>query len=548
MLLYREGKYMRKTRWNILWLNTSTVKSLENPNVKSELKPYIQFLEYHGFDVTLADTIDDGITLCQALKFHAILLNYEMPTRSDDILSRIRKEDPHLPIILLSTTGGQEIMEKASFHGVNDVLIMPTNPRQLVTSLTFLLEKQKMQEAYTPQAYVKNFNKQNTLEYDQNQSVIEQYAEYDWQTWVEMYLHFLEWDIKLDGLGNVDELREIHTKEKLEANSIFADYIHDNYAKWLDGDNSPSLSVDVFYKYVLPEIQIGKSVLFIVIDCMRMDHWLQLEKVLYRDFHMTKHYYYSILPTTTRYARNAIFSGLFPRDLAERYPELYAEPEDGHTSINRYEKELMHLQLERHGIALKPSPHYFKIFDERGETQYLQWLTDANYISFAALVVDFLDMLTHLRGDVSLLQQLIPSEEAFRKLVQTWFRNSRLSNIINIAAEKGMTVIITSDHGSVLCQNAAKISSQYELSSGLRTKDGKDITCDPIAGLLIENPEEYRLPYNADEKNYIIAKGDYYFVYERQFNAYKALFHNSFQHGGISFEEMILPCVVLEPR
>jgi DNA-binding response OmpR family regulator len=539
---------MEKTRGRILWIDSTLEKPRIETYLNSELNPYIQFLKYNGYDVSLAETVVEGIALLRDKTFHAILLNYEVSIRNGNSLTRIRTVDAHIPIILLTKAGGQEIMAQASLHSVNDVLIMPTNPRQLVSSLVFLLEKQKMQEAYTPQVYVKNFNKQYGLEQSQSSTLRDKLHQNDWQSWIDTYIHFTEWDIKFDGLSNVDELKTIHAREKQEANSAFAEYIKNSYSQWLEGDDSPTLSIDVFYKHVIPEIQIGKSVLFVVMDCMRLDHWLKIEPLLYRDFHMTKHYYYSILPTTTRYARNAIFSGLFPRDLAERYPDLYAEPDKIHTSINRYEKELMRLQLERHGIALKPSPHYFKIFDEQGEIQYLQWLTEAKRISFASLVVDFLDMLTHLRSDVALFQQLIPNEEAFRTLVETWFRNSRLYKIISLAAERGITIIITSDHGSVLCQNPAKISSPHELSSGLRTKEGKDIIFDPETSLLIDNPEAYRLPYSAAEKNYILAKEDYYFIYERQFSAYKDMFQGSFQHGGISFEEMILPCVVLEPR
>ena len=539
---------MEKTRGRILWIDSTLEKPRIETYLNSELNPYIQFLKHNGYDVSLAETVVEGIALLRDKTFHAILLNYEVSTRNGNPLTRIRTVDAHIPIILLTKAGGQEIMAQASLHSVNDVLIMPTNPRQLVSSLVFLLEKQKMQEAYTPQVYVKNFNKQYGLEQSLSSTLRDELHQNDWQSWIDTYIHFTEWDIKFDGLSNVDELKTIHAREKQEANSAFAEYIKNSYCQWLEGDDSPTLSVDVFYRHVIPEIQVGKSVLFVVMDCMRLDHWLKIEPLLYRDFHMTKHYYYSILPTTTRYARNAIFSGLFPRDLAERYPDLYAEPDEIHTSINRYEKELMRLQLERHGIALKPSPHYFKIFDEQGEIQYLQWLTEAKRISLASLVVDFLDMLTHLRSDVALFQQLIPNEEAFRTLVETWFRNSRLYRIISLAAERGITIIITSDHGSVLCQNPAKISSPHELSSGLRTKEGKDIIFDPETSLLIDNPEAYRLPYSAAEKNYILAKEDYYFIYERQFSAYKDMFQGSFQHGGISFEEMILPCVVLEPR
>ena len=361
-------------------------------------------------------------------------------------------------------------------------------------------------------------------------------------------MRLTEWELRLDTLHNLDELKTIHEMEKREANAAFGNYIQENYRHWLEGKASPTLSVDVIYRYVIPEIQAGKQVLFVVMDCMRLDHWLKIEPFLYPLFDIKTDYYYSIVPTATRYARNAIFSGLFPLELAERYPDLYAEPDNTHTSINRHEKQLMLLQFERHGIPLKPPLHYFKIFDTRGEMQYLHWLSIADRISLTGLVVDFLDMLTHARYEVDLLRQLISDEAAFRSLVHAWFQHSRIYEIFRIAAERGITVILTSDHGSLLCQNAAKISSQTELTTGLRFKEGRNISCAPEAGWIIKDPETYRLPGNATRKNYVLAKEDYYFVYDRQFNVYKEIFQGSFQHGGVSLEEMILPCIVLEPR
>ena len=535
---------MKNEKRRILWIDNK----IRTPNLQTDLKPYVRFLEYHGYDVLVTDNGDQSQTLLSEKPFHVVIVNSEAATQIDDLLTHIRKIDAYVPIILLTTSGSPEMLAHASLHGVNDVLIMPTNPRQLVSSLTLLLEKRAMREAYTPQAYAKNFNKQYALHQSQPNVPVIESDEHDWHSWIDAYVQFVEWEIKFDDMPNVDELKTIHAREKREANTAFGDYIERNYRLWLEGEDSPPLSVDVFHKFVIPEIQVGKSVLFVVMDCMRLDHWLKIEPLLNRDFHMTKHYYYSILPTTTHYARNSIFSGLFPRDVAERYPELYANPDEEHTSINRFEKELMRLQLDRYGIALKPSPQYFKIFDARGETQYLQWLTEAKWITLAAVVVDFLDMLTHSRSDMSIIKQLITNEEAFRTLVQTWFRSSHLYQIIRLAAERGITIIITSDHGSVLCQNAAKISSPHDLTSGLRTKEGRNISFTPETGMLIENPEEYLLPSGPSKKNYVIAKEDYYFVYERQFDFYKEMFQGSFQHGGISFEEMILPCIVLEPR
>ena len=551
---------MKEKRWRILWIDNQ-IPTVKQSNEQSEdsyretqkyitPKPYVRFLEYEGYDVSLADTGAEGIALLKDETYHAALLNYDAAMQADNLLARIRDVDAHIPIILLTYEDRQEVLQQASLYNVGNIFMMSENAqvkassKQLALSLDFLLEKQGVREAYTPQAYVQNFNRARISDGE----IRDRDTDSEWQAWIDTYVRLVKWDLRLDTLHNVDGLKTIHETEKREANAAFANYIQDNYKHWLVGRASPPLSVDVVYKYVIPEIQAGKQVLFIVMDCMRLDHWLKIEPLLYPLFDIKTDYYYSIVPTATRYARNAIFSGLFPLELAERYPDLYAEPDNTHTSINRYEKQLLRLQFERHGIPLKPPPHYFKIFDVRGEMQYLHWLSIADRISLSALVVDFLDMLTHTRYEVDLLRQLIPDEAAFRTLVHAWFQHSRLYEIFRIAAERDLTVILTSDHGSIRCQNAAKISSQAELTAGLRFKEGRNISCAPEAGWIIKDPEEYRLPGKTARKNYVLAKEDSYFVYDRQFNVYKEIFQGSFQHGGVSLEEMILPCIVLEPR
>ena len=551
---------MQEKRWRILWID-SQLSDVEQSDAqlkdqRSEAqtniisKSYIRFLEYRGYDISLTNTIAEGTTLLRDEEYHAVLLNYDEATREENLLSYIRSVDAHIPMILLTQEGGQEVLQQASLYDVSSIFITTANDQtetssqQLEASLALVLEKQTAREAYTPQAYVQNFNRGQISDgVTRGRGSVN-----EWQTWIDTYVRLVEWDLRLDTLHNVDELKSIHEMEKREANAGFADYIQANYHNWFASGTSPTLSVDVVYKYVIPEVQAGKQVLFVVMDCMRLDHWLKIEPLLYPLFNITTDYYYSILPTATRYARNAIFSGLFPLEFAERHPDLYAEPDATHTSINRYEKDLMRLQLERHGILLKPPLHYFKIFDTRGEIQYLHWLSVTDRISLTALVVDFLDMLTHTRHEISLLQQLVPDEAAFRTLAQAWFQHSHLYRVFRIAAERGMTVVLTSDHGSLLCQNPAKVSSQAELTTGLRFKEGKNISCLPEAGWVIKEPGAYRLPGDEARKSYVLAKEDYYFVYARRFDVYKEIFQGSFQHGGVSLEEMILPCVVLEPR
>ena len=513
----------------ILWID----------NEISELQPHILFLEHNGYDITTATSDSEGLSILESEIYDAVLLDHKMPEMDGiRVLSKIKKSHPHLPVVIVTGSDQKHIMSAAIIHHVDDFLIKPVSPKQIASVLTFVFDHGAIKQDYTAQEYVVDFNKRRALK--------QQPA--DWRSWTDFYVQMVEWDLRLDDLATADDLRETHRLEKQESQAHFARYVEDRYCDWLVGEDSPVLSVDVIYKYVLPEVQVGKQVLFIVLDCMRLDHWFTIKPALQPYFDMTTHYYYSILPTATSYARNAIFSGLFPYELAQRYPNLWTEIDEENTSINRHEKNLMRMQLERHGIVLKPAPQYFKIFDVRGETEYLQWMNSVPRISLAALVVDFIDILTHKRSETSFLKQLIPDEAAFRTVVHSWFRHSGLFKILRLLAERGITVILTSDHGSILSERPARVSSSQAATSGLRFKLGAEIHVDEEVGLRITDPKRYRLPDDSAQKNYVLAKEDYYFVYATQFNDYKDQFVGGFQHGGISLEEMILPCVVLDPR
>ena len=283
-----------------------------------------------------------------------------------------------------------------------------------------------MKKTISFQEYVVDFNKRSFLK---QQDVV------GWQTWIDIYAQLTEWDLRLDKLDAADHLRETHLLEKQECNALFARYVEEQHCDWIAGEDSPVLSVDVLYKCVIPEIQVGKQVLFVVLDRMQLDHWLKIKPLLQPHFQIATYYYYSILPTATNYARNTLFSGLFPLELSERYPDLWVETDDENTSVNRNEKELMRMQLERHGIILKPHPHYFKIFDMHGEMGYLQWISNINRISLAAVVVDFVDHLTHKRSEIDLLKQLIPNETVLRTFVRGWFQHSGLYKVLKLLAD-----------------------------------------------------------------------------------------------------------------
>jgi CheY-like chemotaxis protein len=504
------------------------------------LGSHISHLEQEGYRVTSSTDGLNGLSLLEKDLFDAVLLDHSMPGMDGiSVLSEIKRKYPGLPVFMITQSERREVMNEAIVRQVDHFLMKSLTPKQLATELTFLLEYDAVKEDYTAQEYVIDFNKR---------SFLKQQGEVDWQTWIDIYAQLAEWDVRLDELSGAEGLRETHTMEKQECNAMFARYVEKNYRNWVVGGDSPVLSVDLIYKHVIPEIQVGKQVFFLVLDCMRLDHWLKIKPLLHPYFQISTHYYYSILPTATIYARNAIFSGLFPLEFANRYPDLWVEVDDENSSVNRHEKDLLRKQLERHGIILKPSPHYFKIFDIRGEMEYLEWISGVNRISLASVVIDFIDLLTHKRSEISVLRQLIPDETAFRTFVKGWFQHSGVFKILKLLAERGVTVILTTDHGSILSQRAAKISGDRPSTNGLRFKIGGEFLYDVEAGIRISRPEEYMLPDDAPNKNYVLAKEDYYFVYPNQFDDYKRQFHGGFQHGGVSMEEMILPCVIMEPK
>jgi hypothetical protein len=309
------------------------------------------------------------------------------------------------------------------------------------------------------------------------------------------------------------------------------------------------LSLEVVDRFVIPELQGSKSVFFFVIDCLRLDQWMVMESALQEYFQISKQYYYSILPTATPYSRNAIFSGSYPCDVELRFPELWEKSEDDENSRNRFERQFLDKLLERRKIVLKPEAKYVKILDAEFGRSIENTINSYTQSKLTSIVVNFVDMLAHGRSDSSLLKEIAPDESAYRSLTRSWFLHSSLFGMLRtLARNPNVTILLTTDHGSIRSLRGTKVLGDRDASTNLRYKYGRNLKSDDKAAIYVKNPLEFKLPRRGVAINYILAKEDYYFVYPTDYHKYLNQYRDSFQHGGVSMEEMILPVVKLEPR
>ncbi len=505
------------------------------------LLPHRRSLETRGYEITAATNGEDGIELLKQSnnQYDAILLDQVMPGKDGmETLDIIRTIDAQVPVILVTQSSDDKFVDVALGKQVTDFLVKPIGVAQIASTLKRVLEQKNIVETQIPGRYTYDFNTINTLKASQP----------SWQDWIDIYVKLLEWDLLSDQLAK-QGLEETHIEQKKECNTEFSDFVETNYRDWVNGDQDrPTLSVDVLDQYVLPLLQDNVPTYFIVVDCFRLDHWMAIEPLLHSYFSIDRNYSFSILPSATMYSRNALFSALFPAEIAKDYPQYWQEKSDGGTSTNQFERQLLEEYLKRNGIRIKPGVQYFKIFDLRGGSEYKKRVAAATRVGLSALVVNFIDILTHQRSQSEVLQQLAPDEPAFRALARSWFAHSALFDILRLIADQGAHVVLTTDHGSEFCNRATRAYGNRDTSTSLRFKIGNNLNCDENQAVYIPKPKEYKLPAESSSKDYILAKDDYYFVYPNDFYKYKRQFQGGFQHGGISMGELITPIVTLTPR
>jgi CheY-like chemotaxis protein len=501
------------------------------------LRPHIIFLESKGFSVTPVTNGEDAITLIKENQYALIFLDEQMPGMDGlTTLGHIKEIRPSLPVVMITKSEEEHIMEDAIGSKISDYLIKPVNPNQILLTIKRILDKERLRNERNAQGYLRNFNQ--ISEQINSQS--------DWKEWIDIYKQLTQWEMELQ-TGDV-ALQQVLNDQFQQANREFGKFIQSEYVYWLKKDalDRPMLSPDVIKTYVEPEMGKGKPVLFIIIDCMRYDQWLVFEKALTEYYNISTDFYYSILPTATPYSRNAIFAGLYPSEIEKIYPQLWQGQEDNETSLNQFEDRLLEEQFKRMKSDIKPK--YEKVLHADDNKRVLDRVKNYIQYPFSAFVFNFVDTLVHSRSDSDVLKEIAPDVPAFRALTKTWFEHSALFSILKTLSKEDLTIVITTDHGSVRALRDTKVIGDRDTSTSLRYKYGRQLKAERDGAIFVKDPAAYKLPRGTNAINYIFALEDYYFVYPTNYHKFQNKYKDTFQHGGASLEEMILPVATLRPK
>jgi len=503
------------------------------------LRSHILLLSDKGYTVETATNGEDAIEMVRQSTFDLVFLDETMAGMGGlRTLSEIKDIRPELPVVMITKNEDEGLMEDAIGVKISDYLTKPVNPSQVLIACKKFLERKRITSAQVSRDYIREFNEISSL----------LQSSPDHEEWTAMYNRLTDWSLEMDLHPDLG-LRQTLTDQIRECNVAFSKYVEGNYRNWLASESRPIISTDVVDRFLIPQLEEGRSVFFFVIDCLRLDQWKEMETILREFFDIRRGYHFSILPTATPYSRNSIFSGIFPDEIEKQFPDIWAGWEDDDNSRNRFEHQFIDALLERRKIHLKPESKYVKILDaEFGRS------IENNIASYAknrltSIVVNFVDMLAHGRSDSQLLKEISPDESAYRSLTKSWFLHSSLYGMLKILSrQKNVSIVLTTDHGSIRSLRAAKVIGDREASTNLRYKYGRNLKADERNAIFVKNPRDFRLPTRSVTLNYLFAKEDFYFVYPTDYHKYVNQYRDSFQHGGVSMEEMILPVATLTPK
>ena len=495
------------------------------------LKAHVIFLEKKGYEVTLASNGTDAIDLCQEHSFDLVLLDEQMPGLSGlETLQRIKELSPATPVVMVTKSEEENIMEQAIGQKIADYLIKPVNPNQILLTLKKNIHRRAIETEVTQSQYQQQF-----------QQIAMQIMDCrTCQDWMEVYKRLVHWELQLSSTDS--QMTEMLAMQKEEANLGFAKYVKANYLDWIAGNNRPLLSPDIFKTKIFPLLDRKEKVFLVVLDNFRYDQWRMLAQEIGEQFDIDEDLYLSILPTATQYARNAIFSGLMPVKIAQMFPVLWVD-EDEEEGKNLNEEPLIRTQLERY--RRHDTFSYHKINTSSEAEHFIQQLNTLKRNDLNVVVFNFIDMLSHARTESRMVRELANNESAYRSITLSWFRHSVISDFFRMLAQTDYRVIVTTDHGSIRCTKPVKIVGDRNTNTNLRYKLGKNLGYDSKDLFVIKDPSKALLPSPNLTTSYVFATGDLFFAYPNNYNYYVSYYRDTFQHGGISMEEMIVPLVTL---
>ncbi|MDD2256394.1 MAG: bifunctional response regulator/alkaline phosphatase family protein [Bacteroidales bacterium] len=499
------------------------------------LKPHILFLEAKGYEVVTTTNGQDALDICKEQNFDLIFLDENMPGLSGiETLNAIKTLYPSLPVVMITKSEEEDIMNQAIGNKIADYLIKPVNPMQMLLTLKKNIHKQEIIQQNTTSTFQQNFSR-ISQQIDAASSI---------EAWMEVYKKLVYWELELEETKN--PMSDVLRHQKSEANALFAKFIKKHYIDWIDHpENRPMMSPDVFKRCVFPALDKGEHVFFLLIDNFRLDQWHIIKKLLEDRFNTTEELYISMLPTATQYARNAIFSGLNPLQIQEMFPDLWVDEEE-EEGKNQNESPLIQTQLER---FRKPYAfNYHKINNNQIGERLLSKMKSMMDTPLNVIVFNFIDMLSHARTESKMIRELANTEAAYRSLTESWYKHSAIYELMDFLADQPVKIILTTDHGTIRVDTPVKVVGDRNTNTNLRYKVGKSLNYDPKKVFEIKNPIRHGLPAPNVSSTYIFALENDFFAYPNNYNHYASYYKDTFQHGGISMEEMIIPIITLESK
>lgn len=500
------------------------------------LRAHIIFLEKKGYDVTTVNNGNDAIEECRKRNFDLVLLDEMMPGITGlETLQQIKEISPSTPIVMVTKSEEENIMDQAIGQKIADYLIKPVNPNQILLALKKNIHKKQIVTEVTQTGYRKEFQ-------DIAMRIMDCNTLDDWK---DIYRRLVRWELELSSADS--DMTEMLAMQKEEANNAFAKFVRKNYLSWVAPGTTqrPLMSPDIFKSRVFPAVNNGEKVFLVVIDNFRYDQWRTLAQDIGEMFDIDEDMYMSILPTATQYARNAIFSGLMPEQIERMFPDLWVD-EDEEEGKNINEEPLVRTQIERY--RRHDTFSYHKINDSAGAERLIERLGELKKNDINVVVVNFIDMLSHARTESKMVRELANNESAYRSITLSWFRHSVVGELLKALAQTDSTVIITTDHGSIRASKPIKIIGDRNTNTNLRYKLGKNLNCQSKEVFVVKNPHEAQLPAPNLSTSYVFATGNSFLAYPNNYNYYVSYYKDTFQHGGISMEEMLIPLVTLKKR